>query len=140
VAHPKGKEVRRLARCRAGKKSLTALQLPVPPCKRLSARLPFYALDEVEQLSRGVNGGSALWPALIASQAGEAQFLWSATERPNDRRATRTIGVHPGRGAHTPGGLACPSPLSPWVTMIDCLSSLHPTGTRPLTLLHPPFR
>jgi len=42
--------------------------------------------------------------ALIASQAGEAQFLVVSHRRPMIAAATRTIGVTQARGAHTPGG------------------------------------
>ena len=97
VAHPKGKEVRRLASMSGGEKSLTALSF-LFALQRFRPS-PFYALDEVDSFLDGVNVERLA--ALIASQAGEAQFLVVSHRRPMIAAATRTIGVTQARGAHT---------------------------------------
>ena len=97
VAHPKGKAVRRLAAMSGGEKSLTALSF-LFALQRFRPS-PFYALDEVDSFLDGVNVERLA--ALIASQAGDAQFLVVSHRRPMIAAATRTIGVTQARGAHT---------------------------------------
>ncbi|MFM8524228.1 MAG: chromosome segregation protein SMC [Cyanobacteriota bacterium] len=97
VAHPKGKAVRRLASMSGGEKSLTALSF-LFALQRFRPS-PFYALDEVDSFLDGVNVERLA--ALIANQAGEAQFLVVSHRRPMIAAATRTIGVTQARGAHT---------------------------------------
>ena len=97
VAHPKGKAVRRLASMSGGEKSLTALSF-LFALQRFRPS-PFYALDEVDSFLDGVNVERLA--ALIANQAGDAQFLVVSHRRPMIAAATRTIGVTQARGAHT---------------------------------------
>jgi chromosome segregation protein len=97
VAHPRGKEVRRLASMSGGEKSLTALSF-LFALQRFRPS-PFYALDEVDSFLDGVNVERLA--ALIASQAEAAQFLVVSHRRPMIAAATRTIGVTQARGAHT---------------------------------------
>ena len=97
VAHPKGKEVRRLASMSGGEKSLTALSF-LFALQRFRPS-PFYALDEVDSFLDGVNVERLA--ALIASQADQAQFLVVSHRRPMIAAATRTIGVTQARGSHT---------------------------------------
>ncbi|MFZ9265461.1 MAG: AAA family ATPase, partial [Vulcanococcus sp.] len=97
VAHPKGKTVRRLASMSGGEKSLTALSF-LFALQRFRPS-PFYALDEVDSFLDGVNVERLA--ALIAQQAGDAQFLVVSHRRPMIGAATRTIGVTQARGAHT---------------------------------------
>ncbi|MBM5800091.1 MAG: chromosome segregation protein SMC, partial [Cyanobacteria bacterium K_DeepCast_35m_m2_023] len=97
VAHPKGKAVRRLAAMSGGEKSLTALSF-LFALQRFRPS-PFYALDEVDSFLDGVNVERLA--ALIASQAGEAQFLVVSHRRPMIAASSRTIGVTQARGAHT---------------------------------------
>ena len=97
VAHPKGKAVRRLASMSGGEKSLTALSF-LFALQRFRPS-PFYALDEVDSFLDGVNVERLA--ALIANQAGAAQFLVVSHRRPMIAAATRTIGVTQARGAHT---------------------------------------
>ena len=97
VAHPKGKAVRRLAAMSGGEKSLTALSF-LFALQRFRPS-PFYALDEVDSFLDGVNVERLA--ALIANQAGEAQFLVVSHRRPMIAASTRTIGVTQARGAHT---------------------------------------
>ena len=97
VAHPRGKAVRRLASMSGGEKSLTALSF-LFALQRFRPS-PFYALDEVDSFLDGVNVERLA--ALIASQAGGAQFLVVSHRRPMIAAATRTIGVTQARGAHT---------------------------------------
>jgi chromosome segregation protein len=97
VAHPKGKAVRRLAAMSGGEKSLTALSF-LFALQRFRPS-PFYALDEVDSFLDGVNVERLA--ALIAAQAGGAQFLVVSHRRPMIAAAERTIGVTQARGAHT---------------------------------------
>ena len=97
VAHPKGKTVRRLASMSGGEKSLTALSF-LFALQRFRPS-PFYALDEVDSFLDGVNVERLA--ALIAQQAGDAQFMVVSHRRPMIAAATRTIGVTQARGAHT---------------------------------------
>jgi chromosome segregation protein len=97
VAHPKGKAVRRLAAMSGGEKSLTALSFLF--ALQQFRPSPFYALDEVDSFLDGVNVERLA--ALIASQAGDAQFLVVSHRRPMIAAASRTIGVTQARGAHT---------------------------------------
>ena len=97
VAHPRGKEVRRLASMSGGEKSLTALSF-LFALQRFRPS-PFYALDEVDSFLDGVNVERLA--ALIASQADQAQFLVVSHRRPMIAAATRTIGVTQARGSHT---------------------------------------
>ncbi|MFO7629376.1 MAG: chromosome segregation protein SMC [Prochlorococcaceae cyanobacterium] len=97
VAHPKGKAVRRLNSMSGGEKSLTALSF-LFALQRFRPS-PFYALDEVDSFLDGVNVERLA--ALIASQAGDAQFMVVSHRRPMIAAATRTIGVTQARGAHT---------------------------------------
>ncbi len=97
VAHPKGKEVRRLAPMSGGEKSLTALSF-LFALQRFRPS-PFYALDEVDSFLDGVNVERLA--GLIASQADEAQFLVVSHRRPMIAASNRTIGVTQARGAHT---------------------------------------
>ncbi|MCP9850893.1 chromosome segregation protein SMC [Cyanobium sp. Morenito 9A2] len=97
VAHPKGKAVRRLASMSGGEKSLTALSF-LFALQRFRPS-PFYALDEVDSFLDGVNVERLA--ALIAQQAGQAQFMVVSHRRPMIAAATRTIGVTQARGAHT---------------------------------------
>ncbi len=97
VAHPKGKAVRRLAAMSGGEKSLTALSF-LFALQRFRPS-PFYALDEVDSFLDGVNVERLA--ALIANQAGDAQFLVVSHRRPMIAASTRTIGVTQARGAHT---------------------------------------
>ncbi|MEB3263374.1 MAG: chromosome segregation protein SMC [Synechococcus sp.] len=97
VAHPKGKAVRRLAAMSGGEKSLTALSFLF--ALQQFRPSPFYALDEVDSFLDGVNVERLA--GLIASQAGDAQFLVVSHRRPMIAAASRTIGVTQARGAHT---------------------------------------
>ena len=97
VAHPKGKAVRRLNSMSGGEKSLTALSF-LFALQRFRPS-PFYALDEVDSFLDGVNVERLA--ALIAGQAGQAQFMVVSHRRPMIAAATRTIGVTQARGAHT---------------------------------------
>jgi chromosome segregation protein len=97
VAHPKGKAVRRLASMSGGEKSLTALSF-LFALQRFRPS-PFYALDEVDSFLDGVNVERLA--ALIATQAGAAQFMVVSHRRPMIAASTRTIGVTQARGAHT---------------------------------------
>ncbi|MFM7435751.1 MAG: chromosome segregation protein SMC [Vulcanococcus sp.] len=97
VAHPKGKTVRRLASMSGGEKSLTALSF-LFALQRFRPS-PFYALDEVDSFLDGVNVERLA--ALIAQQAGDAQFMVVSHRRPMIAAATRTLGVTQARGAHT---------------------------------------
>ncbi|MEB3172723.1 MAG: chromosome segregation protein SMC, partial [Cyanobacteriota bacterium] len=97
VAHPKGKAVRRLNAMSGGEKSLTALSF-LFALQRFRPS-PFYALDEVDSFLDGVNVERLA--ALIANQAGSAQFMVVSHRRPMIAAATRTIGVTQARGAHT---------------------------------------
>ena len=97
VAHPKGKNVRRLASMSGGEKSLTALSFLFALQKYKPS--PFYALDEVDSFLDGVNVERL--SKLIVSQSSNAQFLVVSHRRPMIGASTRTIGVAQARGAHT---------------------------------------
>ncbi len=97
VAHPKGKNVRRLASMSGGEKSLTALSF-LFALQRYKPS-PFYALDEVDSFLDGVNVERL--SKLISSQSSNAQFVVVSHRRPMISASMRTIGVAQARGAHT---------------------------------------
>ena len=97
VAHPKGKNVRRLASMSGGEKSLTALSFLFALQKYKPS--PFYALDEVDSFLDGVNVERL--SKLISSQSSNAQFIVVSHRRPMISASMRTIGVAQARGAHT---------------------------------------
>ena len=97
VAHPKGKNVRRLASMSGGEKSLTALSFLFALQKYKPS--PFYALDEVDSFLDGVNVERL--SKLITSQSLNAQFIVVSHRRPMISASSRTIGVAQARGAHT---------------------------------------
>ena len=71
VAHPKGKNVRRLASMSGGEKSLTALSFLFALQKYKPS--PFYALDEVDSFLDGINVERL--SKLISNQSSNAQFI-----------------------------------------------------------------
>jgi len=97
VAHPKGKNVRRLASMSGGEKSLTALSFLFALQKYKPS--PFYALDEVDSFLDGINVERL--SNLISSQSSNAQFIVVSHRRPMIGAAMRTIGVAQAKGAHT---------------------------------------
>ena len=97
VAHPKGKNVRRLASMSGGEKSLTALSFLFALQKYKPS--PFYALDEVDSFLDGINVERL--SKLIVTQSSNAQFIVVSHRRPMIGASTRTIGVAQARGAHT---------------------------------------
>ncbi len=97
VAHPKGKNVRRLASMSGGEKSLTALSFLFALQKYRPS--PFYALDEVDSFLDGINVERL--SKLIDSQSSNAQFIVVSHRRPMISASMRTIGVAQARGAHT---------------------------------------
>ena len=97
VAHPKGKNVRRLASMSGGEKSLTALSFLFALQKYKPS--PFYALDEVDSFLDGINVERL--SKLITSQSSNAQFIVVSHRRPMINASMRTIGVAQARGAHT---------------------------------------
>ena len=97
VAHPKGKNVKRLASMSGGEKSLTALSFLFALQKYKPS--PFYALDEVDSFLDGVNVERL--SKLIVSQSSNAQFIVVSHRRPMISASSRTIGVAQARGAHT---------------------------------------
>ncbi len=97
VAHPKGKNVRRLASMSGGEKSLTALSFLFALQKYKPS--PFYALDEVDSFLDGINVERL--SKLISSQSSNAQFIVVSHRRPMISASMRTIGVAQARGAHT---------------------------------------
>ena len=97
VAHPKGKNVRRLASMSGGEKSLTALSFLFALQKYKPS--PFYALDEVDSFLDGINVERL--SKLISSQSSNAQFIVVSHRRPMIGASQRTIGVAQARGAHT---------------------------------------
>jgi len=97
VAHPKGKNVRRLASMSGGEKSLTALSFLFALQKYKPS--PFYALDEVDSFLDGINVERL--SKLISSQSSNAQFIVVSHRRPMINASMRTIGVAQARGAHT---------------------------------------
>ena len=78
VAHPKGKNVRRLASMSGGEKSLTALSFLFALQKYKPS--PFYALDEVDSFLDGINVERL--SKLISSQSSNAQFIVVSHRRP----------------------------------------------------------
>jgi len=97
VAHPKGKNVRRLASMSGGEKSLTALSFLFALQKYKPS--PFYALDEVDSFLDGINVERL--SKLIISQSANAQFIVVSHRRPMINASMRTIGVAQARGSHT---------------------------------------
>ncbi len=97
VAHPKGKNVRRLASMSGGEKSLTALSFLFALQKYKPS--PFYALDEVDSFLDGINVERL--SKLITTQSLNAQFIVVSHRRPMINASSRTIGVAQARGAHT---------------------------------------
>ena len=97
VAHPKGKNVRRLASMSGGEKSLTALSFLFALQKYKPS--PFYALDEVDSFLDGINVERL--SKLITSQSSNAQFIVVSHRRPMISASMRTIGVAQARGSHT---------------------------------------
>ena len=97
VAHPKGKNVRRLASMSGGEKSLTALSFLFALQKYKPS--PFYALDEVDSFLDGINVERL--SKLITSQSSNAQFIVVSHRRPMINASMRTIGVAQARGSHT---------------------------------------
>ena len=97
VAHPKGKQVRRLASMSGGEKSLTALSF-IFALQRYRPS-PFYAFDEVDMFLDGANVEKL--SKMIQHQAKQAQFIVVSLRRPMIEAAQRTIGVTQARGAYT---------------------------------------
>ena len=97
VAHPKGKNVRRLASMSGGEKSLTALSFLFALQKYKPS--PFYALDEVDSFLDGINVERL--SNLISNQSSNAQFIVVSHRRPMIGASQRTIGVAQARGANT---------------------------------------
>jgi len=97
VAHPKGKNVRRLASMSGGEKSLTALSFLFALQKYKPS--PFYALDEVDSFLDGINVERL--SKLISNQSLNAQFIVVSHRRPMISASERTIGVAQARGANT---------------------------------------
>ncbi|MEL7225589.1 MAG: chromosome segregation protein SMC, partial [Cyanobacteria bacterium J06576_12] len=97
VAHPKGKQVRRLASMSGGEKSLTALSF-IFALQRYRPS-PFYAFDEVDMFLDGANVEKL--SKMIQHQATLAQFIVVSLRRPMIEAAQRTIGVTQARGAYT---------------------------------------
>ena len=97
VAHPKGKNVRRLASMSGGEKSLTALSFLFALQKYKPS--PFYALDEVDSFLDGINVERL--SKLITTQSSNAQFIVVSHRRPMISASMRTIGVAQARGSHT---------------------------------------
>ncbi len=97
VAHPKGKNVRRLASMSGGEKSLTALSFLFALQKYRPS--PFYVLDEVDSFLDGINVERL--SKLITSQSSNAQFVVVSHRRPMINASMRTIGVAQARGSHT---------------------------------------
>ncbi len=97
VAHPKGKNVRRLASMSGGEKSLTALSFLFALQKYKPS--PFYVLDEVDSFLDGINVERL--SKLITTQSSNAQFIVVSHRRPMISASERTIGVAQARGANT---------------------------------------
>ncbi len=97
VAHPKGKQVQRLASMSGGEKSLTALSF-IFALQRYRPS-PFYAFDEVDSFLDGINVERLA--KTIRQQADNAQFIVVSHRRPMIEAADRTIGVTQARGTHT---------------------------------------
>lgn len=97
IAHPKGKQVQRLASMSGGEKSLTALSF-IFALQRYRPS-PFYAFDEVDMFLDGANVEKLA--RMIKHQATLAQFMVVSLRRPMIESAQRTIGVTQARGAYT---------------------------------------
>jgi chromosome segregation protein len=97
IAHPKGKQVLRLASMSGGEKSLTALSF-IFALQRYRPS-PFYAFDEVDMFLDGANVERL--SRMIKHQATLAQFIVVSLRRPMIESAQRTIGVTQARGAYT---------------------------------------
>jgi chromosome segregation protein len=97
IAHPKGKQVLRLASMSGGEKSLTALAF-IFALQRYRPS-PFYAFDEVDMFLDGANVERL--SRMIKHQATLAQFIVVSLRRPMIESAQRTIGVTQARGAYT---------------------------------------
>ena len=97
IAHPKGKQILRLASMSGGEKSLTALSF-IFALQRYRPS-PFYAFDEVDMFLDGANVEKLA--RMIKHQATFAQFMVVSLRRPMIESAQRTIGVTQARGAHT---------------------------------------
>ena len=97
IAHPKGKQVQRLASMSGGEKSLTALSF-IFALQRYRPS-PFYAFDEVDMFLDGANVEKLA--RMIKHQATLAQFIVVSLRRPMIESAQRTIGVTQARGAYT---------------------------------------
>jgi chromosome segregation protein len=97
IAHPKGKQVQRLASMSGGEKSLTALSF-IFALQRYRPS-PFYAFDEVDMFLDGANVEKL--SRMIKHQATLAQFIVVSLRRPMIESAQRTIGVTQARGAYT---------------------------------------
>ncbi len=97
IAHPKGKQVLRLASMSGGEKSLTALSF-IFALQRYRPS-PFYAFDEVDMFLDGANVERL--SRMIKHQATQAQFIVVSLRRPMIESAQRTIGVTQARGAYT---------------------------------------
>ena len=89
MAHPKGKNVRRLASMSGGEKSLTALSFLFALQKYKPS--PFYALDEVDSFLDGINVERL--SKLISNQSSNAQFIVVSHRRPMISASERTIGL-----------------------------------------------
>jgi chromosome segregation protein len=97
IAHPKGKQVQRLASMSGGEKSLTALSFIF--ALQHYRPSPFYAFDEVDMFLDGANVERL--SRMIKHQATMAQFIVVSLRRPMIESAQRTIGVTQARGAYT---------------------------------------
>ena len=97
IAHPKGKQIQRLASMSGGEKSLTALSF-IFALQRYRPS-PFYAFDEVDMFLDGANVEKLA--RMIKHQATLAQFMVVSLRRPMIESAQRTIGVTQARGAYT---------------------------------------
>ncbi len=97
IAHPKGKQVLRLASMSGGEKSLTALSFIF--ALQHYRPSPFYAFDEVDMFLDGANVERL--SRMIKHQATMAQFIVVSLRRPMIESAQRTIGVTQARGAYT---------------------------------------
>ncbi len=97
VAHPKGKQVRRLSSMSGGEKSLTALSF-IFALQRYRPS-SFYVFDEVDMFLDGANVEKLA--TMIWQQAQQAQFIVVSLRRPMIEKSERTIGVTQARGAFT---------------------------------------
>ncbi|AGY60047.1 chromosome segregation protein SMC [Gloeobacter kilaueensis] len=97
VAHPRGKQVRRLEAMSGGEKSLTALSF-IFALQRYRPS-PFYAFDEVDMFLDGANVERLA--RMVRKQADLTQFLVVSLRRPMIERADRAIGVTLARAGHS---------------------------------------